>query len=171
MTSIIKTSQDMNMSVLTSSGSWVKYGVGITEFSRKIKDMTKSVGLTQSELLKFSSVYEKGFNNISLNNMDKLLGNIKNAVGANSQSMQEMLSGLSGVVGKYGDLEQSMVDLSSYDKSRLTTTNELLVLTGNMSLSQTKQLQDYINQNEQKNDADIARKGNCLPPSSQKKQK
>jgi hypothetical protein len=152
--SALKIGERYNKMLLESSANFNKYGVGAGKMKAAIESLSDKTGLLRAETVKLMQNYERGFNWISLQSGEKLMLNLKNAVGANAEAMQEMLGNLSGIVSKFPDLEDSITRLNDLDKQRLSAQNRLLVLTGQLSLSESKRFQDYINQNKQKEASD-----------------
>lgn len=158
ITGIIETGRKLNTELLRGSGAWAKYGVGTKKFENSVSGISKQLKLTQIETMGLMKTFEKTFNQVTLGNAADLFKNIRNAVGSNSEAMQDMASALGGIVEKFPDLERSITRLNSSDKQRLSLTNQMMVLNGQMSLSQSKQFQDYIQQNAQAGAADDKRK-------------
>ena len=143
-----------NKMLLETSANFNKYGVGAATMKKSIESISEKTGLLRGDTVRLMQTYERGFNFISLQSGEKLMMNLKNAVGANAQAMEGMMSTLANVVSKFPDLERSITRLDDLDKQRLGTQNRLLVMTGQLSLSEAKRFQDYINQNKQKSAAD-----------------
>jgi hypothetical protein len=147
-----------NQSLLSLSGQFSKYGTGIREVEAHMKALRDATGLTYEQTMELMSTYESGFNFASLQNGEKLMMNLRNAVGSNVEAMKSMQQQIQGIAEKFPDLEMSMVRLNATDKQRLAVQSQLLVASGQMSLSQAKGLQNYVNQNAQPNKADNGRK-------------
>lgn len=145
-------------SLLEISGSWAKYGVGTKTFDKALKDLSNTLNLTREQTLGLMKSYERGFNTTSVAQAQTLFTNLRKAVGANNEAMQEMLGTLSSIVQKFPDLERSITNLQAGDRSRLSLLNQAMVLTGQISLSEAKRLQDYLNGNAQQTQADKKRK-------------
>jgi hypothetical protein len=147
--------------ILDTSANFNKYGVGAGKMKAAIEAISEKTGLLRQDTVRLMQSYEKGFNFISLQGGEKLLTNLKNAVGANVEAMQEMMGNLSGIVSKFPDLEKSITRLNDLDKTRLSAQNRIMILTGQVSLAESKRFQDYINQNKQKESADKEAKKNA----------
>jgi hypothetical protein len=150
----LKTINDYNKALLSGSATWSKYGTGIGQFERSMKSMSNTTHLTQQETLSLLSSYQKGFNFPSLKGAESLFMNLRKAVGSNKDAMQEMMGVLSSITEKFPDLEQGITRLNSSDKQRLSLINQQNVMLGEVSLSQGKQFQDYLNGNSQMSEAD-----------------
>jgi hypothetical protein len=147
----------LNVDLLRTSGSWAKYGVGTSKFEKGMQDIAKATKLTQAETTRLMSQYEKGFGHIALKNAKDLMVNLRNAVGANVDSMGEMLNIVSQISQKFPDLEDAVTRLNAADRQRLSLQNQMMVLTGSLSLAQAKQFQDYIQGNKQRESEDEKR--------------
>lgn len=147
-----------NRQTLVASSQFAKYGIGTGKVQQAMKDLSNQLGITNMDSLKLLQTYEKGFNYISIQGGIDLMKNLKNAVGGNVEAMQDLLGTVSAVAQKYPSLEVGITRLNDTDKERLSTNNELLVLTGRTSLAEAKRFQDYLTQNKQIEASDDAKK-------------
>jgi hypothetical protein len=154
----VKFITDFNKALLTTSAQFSKYGIGISAVEQQLNNLSKQTSLTRQESMKLMSGYEKGFNFVSLSRGAQLMMNLKKAVGANSQAMDELQGFLSGIVNKFPELENQITRMNALDRQRLESQARLLVMTGQLSFSEGKRLQDYARQNAQVTEADRQRK-------------
>jgi len=138
-----------NKSILGLSAQWNKYGVSITKVEGRVENLTKTLSITRSEVMKLASSFEKAFLYSTLEGASKILTNIKNVVGANAESMGSMQNTLSSIAAMFPGMQKSMENMSNIDKDRLTSSSRMLFLSGKISQEQYRTLRDYISQNDQ----------------------
>jgi len=136
--------ENYNNSLVAVSGSFKKYGMGVIETEGRIKGLGKTLNMTQGDVLKFFSAYEKGFRSFSAGGFEKMMVNIQKAVGLSTDAQNEMLGSLSQLSAKIPELQGSIERLDASDKKRIGTMTKLMLLSGKMSLQEYKSSQTYL---------------------------
>ena len=69
---------DFNKSIIQTSGSFIKYGVGVNAVTDGMQRISKETTLTRKESLELMKLYERGFNYVSIQQATQLMMNLKN---------------------------------------------------------------------------------------------
>ena len=142
---------DINRQMILSTSQFRKYGMGIEKTKNYMKGLSKELSLTQQETMQMMSAFEKGMPVVALGGMNKMLKNIKQVTGSNTQAMQEYLSTFSAISNKFPEMQTMLQNLTDQQgkfnraaAERLQSQNRLLAMTGKISLAESKAIMDQI---------------------------
>ncbi len=152
--SAMKSIIDYSTNMYSLAGAYSKYGVGVGAVQSSMERLRTATGLTRNETMQLMASFESGFNFTGLANGEKLMMNLRKAVGANAEAMKGMMDTLSGLSDKFPELEGAIVNINDavfgkLNKEKLALQASMLVGSGQMSLSEGKKIGTYINQNAQ----------------------
>lgn len=153
----IKTVEQYNDSILKLSAQFNKYGESITDVEKRVSKFSSEINLTRTAVIELYSAYEKLFPYASLRSAEKIFKNIKNIFGANEEAIKDMSGSLGKMVSKAPELQGAIENLTDVNKDRLRSYSEMLLITGKISLTEQRRLQDYLNQNAQASGQDKER--------------
>lgn len=137
---------EKNIISLTSSFS--KYGNGVKDVQKKIDSLSKSLAITREESAGLLKTFESNVTFGGLKNAENILKNIYNITGNNVSEMGNYLNVITEVANAYPGMIKDLERMSDADKKRLAAVANLRLMSGEMSLSQYKSLQNYLEQNK-----------------------
>jgi hypothetical protein len=138
-----------NQSIIALSSTYARMGVGIGEVERSMNRIRTATGLTYQETQQLMTSYANGFNFASIANGERLMMNLKRAVGSNNQEMQTMMQTLGGLTQKFPDLEKMITRLDAFDRQQLAMKSTTLLASGQISLQEARTLNQYAAGNRQ----------------------
>lgn len=120
-----------------------KYGIGAKELEERVGGLSKRLKMTKTDVAGLLAQMEKSGNFQSLDMMSKSLVQIHKMVGSDVQAISQLRSELDSFISQFPDLQNSIDRLNESDKVRIENQTQLLLMTGQISAAQFKQMQDY----------------------------
>ncbi len=154
--STIRLINDYNKSLVSSSASVNRLGIGITDLEQRFTKITKTTSLTRLEIVNLFKEYEAGMRSISLNDFENIMKKIHSIVGANEKEISKYATAIGTISQEYPGLTKSLVDfaknsknLTKNEKDLIKTRIRNLFFIGKISQIQYKTLSAYISGNKQ----------------------
>jgi len=146
--------------ILNVTAAYTKYGQGAAQLETRMTSLSKTINMTRIDIMELAAQYEKAFIYTSnLDNFEKLLKNIQNVTGANTQKMKEMTNTLSSLSNLYPELQSSIENLTEADKKRIQYS---IAGSSLISLSEKKAIMDYLSGSNKMSAADEERKKRAI---------
>jgi len=148
--------EDYYKAMTSLSAQMNKYNIGAKRLESTMDSLSSTLHLTKMETIGLMSEFEKGFPLASVKGLEKIMKNIKNVVGSNVDAMKSMGQNLMSLSTQYPWLQKSIENIadstkkvSKIEQERLKINLERLMVTKQLSLSEVKLLQNFVNQNKQ----------------------
>jgi len=152
--SAMNSALDFSKTVVSLSSQFSKYGVGIGEVENRLESLAKTLRLTRADTAGFMSEMERQLPIQNFQQATKILVNIRNAVGSNTEAMKAMKSVVISLVDKFPELQKAVSRMADSDIQRIRNIKNILVMQGEMGMEQARMLEDYISQNRQASQID-----------------
>jgi hypothetical protein len=160
----VSTTLEYNKSLLATSASINRLGVGLGHLTSSLERVSKETTLTRRETVALFNQYQENMRFVSLSQFENMLKRIQTIVGANSQEMGKMQASIAAVSQEYPALANGLANLDKMGNQLGATERSLLqerirnlYFIGKISDAQYKQVTSYISGNQQAIGADKER--------------
>ncbi len=145
----VKTTLQYNKSLISTSASVNRLGIGLGSLETMFERVSKETTLTRRETVKLFDQYQEGMRFISMEQFEKMLSRIKDIVGADADAMGRMQKAVVSLSKEYPSLAAGLAEMEEGDKKVAKAKIRNLFLIGKITDAEYKQHSAFISGNKQ----------------------